>query len=112
MPIIAFPLLRARKALLEDELAIEQARECVARSIKILNESHSVTGPMPDMKARLEKLRTEAAECALIGDVATDPEKRGRFARLAETLSVSACDVESAVAAQCQTSAKEAGTPL
>ena len=31
---------------------------------------------MKDMQAQLEKLRTDAAECALIRDLATDPKKR------------------------------------
>ena len=41
---------------------------------------------MQDMKARLEKLRADAAECALIRDLATDPVKRELFARLAKHL--------------------------
>ena len=32
---------------------------------------------MKDMQVRLEKLRTDAAECALIRDLATDPKKAG-----------------------------------
>jgi hypothetical protein len=39
---------------------------------------------MQDMQAQLEKLRRDAAECALIRDLATDPKKRDLFARLAE----------------------------
>ncbi len=41
---------------------------------------------MQDMKAHLEKLRADAAECALIRDLATDPQKRALFTRLAEHL--------------------------
>ena len=41
---------------------------------------------MQDMKAHLEKLRSDAAECALIRDLATDPQKRELFTRLAEHL--------------------------
>ncbi len=43
---------------------------------------------MKDMQAQLEKLRTDAAECALIRDLATEPKKRDLFARLAEHLTV------------------------
>jgi hypothetical protein len=53
---------------------------------------------MKDMQARLEKLRTEAAECALIRDLATDPKKRDLFSRLADHLASLARDVEAAIA--------------
>ncbi|WFU44729.1 hypothetical protein QA640_21100 [Bradyrhizobium sp. CB82] len=53
---------------------------------------------MKDMRAHAEKLRTEAAECALIRDLATDPEKRELFRRLAEHLDVLASEVERALA--------------
>jgi hypothetical protein len=52
---------------------------------------------MKDMQAQLEKLRTDAAECALIRDLATDPKKRELFARLADHLSVLAAEVERAI---------------
>jgi hypothetical protein len=55
---------------------------------------------MQDMKAHLEKLRTDAAECALIRDLATDPEKRALFTRLAEHLGTLASEVETAIAAR------------
>ena len=51
------------------------------------------------MKAQLEKLRTDAAECALIRDLATDPQKRALFTRLAEHLGTLASKVEAAMAA-------------
>ena len=54
---------------------------------------------MQDMRAHLEKLRADAAECALIRDLATDPQKRELFTRLAEHLSVLAGEVEAAIAA-------------
>ncbi|UPK31341.1 hypothetical protein [Bradyrhizobium sp. 195] len=41
---------------------------------------------MKDMQAQAEKLRTDAAECALIRDLATEPHKRELFNRLAEHL--------------------------
>ncbi len=53
---------------------------------------------MQDMKAHLEKLRTDAAECALIRDLATDIRKRELFARLAEHLNLLAGEVEAAIA--------------
>jgi hypothetical protein len=55
---------------------------------------------MQDMKAHLEKLRTDAAECALIRDLATDPQKRALFTRLAEHLGHLASEVEAAIAAK------------
>lgn len=51
---------------------------------------------MQDMLARLEKLRTDAAECALIRDLATDPAKRALFDRLANHLTLLADQVETA----------------
>jgi hypothetical protein len=53
---------------------------------------------MQDMKARLEKLRTDAAECALIRDLATDPAKRAVFTRLSERLSELVNELEAAIA--------------
>jgi hypothetical protein len=51
------------------------------------------------MKAQVEKLRTDAAECALIRDLATEPHKRELFNRLAEHLNTLATEVENAVVA-------------
>jgi type IV pilus assembly protein PilB len=45
------------------------------------------------------KVRADAAECALIRDLATDPRKRELFTRLAEHLSILATEVEAAIAA-------------
>ena len=42
-----------------------------------------MASPMKDMEAQLEKLLTEASECALIASLATDKKKRDLFARLA-----------------------------
>ena len=55
---------------------------------------------MRDLKVHLDKLRADAAECALIRDLATDPQKRELFTRLAEHLSVLAQEVEAAIAAR------------
>jgi hypothetical protein len=49
---------------------------------------------MKDYKASMEKLRKEAAEYALIRDLATEPAKRQMFARLAEHLTALADQVE------------------
>ena len=38
---------------------------------------------MKDYQKQLEKLRSDAAECRLICDLATDPAKRDLFNRLA-----------------------------
>lgn len=46
----------------------------------------------------LEKLRTDAAECALIRDLATDVRKRELFSKLAEHLTALAEEAEKAVA--------------
>lgn len=53
---------------------------------------------MIDMRKQAEKLRTDAAECALIRDLATDPVKRELFSRLADHLNVLASEVERAIA--------------
>ena len=52
---------------------------------------------MQDMQAQFEKLSRDAAECALIRDLATDPKKRELFARLAEHLDVLASAVKQAM---------------
>lgn len=52
---------------------------------------------MHDYQARLEKLRTDAAECALIRDLATDVAKRQLFDRLANHLAILADQVEMAM---------------
>jgi hypothetical protein len=53
---------------------------------------------MEDLKARLEKLLTEAADCDLIGKLATDPNKRALFQKLATDLRGLARDVEAVIA--------------
>jgi hypothetical protein len=49
---------------------------------------------MKDYLAQVEKLRRDAAECALIRDLATDKAKREMFDRLASHLTVLADQVE------------------
>jgi hypothetical protein len=55
---------------------------------------------MLDMKAHLEKLRSDAADCAVISKRATDASKRELFATLSEHLNRLALEVERALAAQ------------
>jgi hypothetical protein len=42
---------------------------------------------MKDIETHLEKLRREAAECLVVSNLATDPEKKQLFARVAEHIS-------------------------
>jgi hypothetical protein len=57
----------------------------------------STAPPMKDYQAQLEKLRRDAAECALIRDLATDKAKREMFDRLASHLTVLGNQVEMAM---------------
>jgi len=52
---------------------------------------------MQDMKAHLEKLLTDAEECALISKLATDKVKQELFAKLAAHLRTLASEVERAI---------------
>lgn len=52
---------------------------------------------MKDYRASIEKLRKEAAETALIRDLATDPIKREMFDRLNRHLNALADEVERAM---------------
>ena len=52
---------------------------------------------MKDYQASIEKLRRDAAEAALIRDLATDRTKREMFARLHEHLNRLADEVEQAM---------------
>ncbi len=65
---------------------------------------------MLDMKVHLEKLRTDAAECALIRDLATDPAKRELFTRLADHLGTLAGEIEAAIAAKLGGEERATGT--
>jgi hypothetical protein len=51
-----------------------------------------------DLQARLEKLLTDAEDCALIGKLATDLSKRDLFNRLANDLRGMASDVQAMIA--------------
>ena len=52
---------------------------------------------MKDYQVHLEKLRTDAAECALVRDLATDHAKREMFDRLSRHLDQLADEVERAM---------------
>ena len=52
---------------------------------------------MKDYQASLEKLRTDAAEAALIRDLATDPTKREMYSKLNEHFSRLADEIETAM---------------
>lgn len=52
---------------------------------------------MKDFQASIEKLRKDAAEAALIRDLATDPIKREMFDKLANHLKRLADEVEQAM---------------
>jgi hypothetical protein len=55
---------------------------------------------MIDMQASLEKLRADAAEAALIRDLATDSVKRELFDRLSIDFATLAREVEKAIASR------------
>jgi hypothetical protein len=52
---------------------------------------------MRDYQLHLEKLRRDAAECALVRDLATDAAKRELFDRLTQHLNQLADEVERAM---------------
>lgn len=52
---------------------------------------------MQDMKAQLEKLRVQIAECEMIRDLATAQRKRDLFAKLAEHYKLLANEIEKAI---------------
>ena len=53
---------------------------------------------MQNLKARREKLLADAADCDLIGNLATDVAKRAAFRRRAEQFRAMADDIRSEVA--------------
>jgi hypothetical protein len=55
---------------------------------------------MKDMQRQLERLRDDAAECAVIAGLAETKEKQELFARLAEHLNMLADQVEQAISAE------------
>jgi hypothetical protein len=61
---------------------------------------------MKDYQAHLEKLRKDAAECALVRDLATESAKRDMFDRLSRHLDELADEVERATNASAQTNVR------
>jgi hypothetical protein len=55
---------------------------------------------MKDYQAHLEKLRKDAAECAIVRDLATDHAKRDMFDRLSRHLDQLADEIERVMNAQ------------
>ena len=55
---------------------------------------------MQDLKAKLEKLRSEADDCELIARLANDIHKRELFLRLAVDLRTMARDIKTVIAAR------------
>lgn len=55
---------------------------------------------MKDIRAHLEKLQVQTAECEMIRDLATDMKKRELFTRLAEHFRVLAAALQRALATQ------------
>ena len=53
---------------------------------------------MQDLKAHLEKLLRDAAECKLISDLSTDKDKQSLFARISEHYEMLAAEIERAIA--------------
>ena len=55
---------------------------------------------MEDLRAKLERLATEAEDCELIGRLATDLNKRALFKKLAVDLRAMANDIEAMISAR------------
>jgi hypothetical protein len=55
---------------------------------------------MKDMEEHFLKLRADANDCSNISKLATDPQKRDLFARLAQHLNVLASEIARAIAAK------------
>jgi hypothetical protein len=53
---------------------------------------------MQDFRAQREKFLTDAAECEMISNLATDKEKRDIFRKLADDLRKMVADLEAAMA--------------
>jgi hypothetical protein len=55
---------------------------------------------MKDLQAKLESLLAEAQDCDLIGNLATDPDKRATFRRMAAQLREVAEQLKADIAAR------------
>jgi Asp-tRNA(Asn)/Glu-tRNA(Gln) amidotransferase C subunit len=67
---------------------------------------------MKDIQTQLEKLRREAAECLVLSNLATDPEKRELFTRVAEHITGLASAVQNEVAIEPANVIGAATTPV
>ncbi len=57
---------------------------------------------MEDLKSKLDRLRCEAVDCEMIGNLATDKAKRDLFRKLASDLRMMALDIETLIAVKSQ----------
>lgn len=85
------------------EAVIKIARAAARKRNAIAHHVWAYSDDLPealvrDMRASLEKLRSDAAEAALIRHLATDTNKRGLFTRLAAHLGVLVSEIEAAIA--------------
>jgi hypothetical protein len=64
----------------------------------LLDEAQASGRAMKDMRAQLEMLRTEAANCSQMARLATDTAKRELFTKLAQHYGVLAAEVQKAIA--------------
>ena len=78
------------------------------RTLAVRFTAGSAAAAMKDMPGRPEKLRADAAECALIRDFATDKETRG-FHEAGDHLTVLASEVETRNRGQCEAHLMKAG---
>ena len=69
-------------------------------AVSVSRMGHLTGYSMKELLASLEKLQADAAECALIRDLATDREKRELYARLAENFRILASEVELVITAR------------
>jgi hypothetical protein len=70
--------------------------QCRRRAAHMLRKS--ARPGVEDLQARLEKLLTDAEDCAVIGKLATEQKKRELFNRLATDLRSMARDLEAVFA--------------
>ena len=57
---------------------------------------------MEDLKSKLDRLRCEAVDCEMIGNLATDKAKRDLVRKLASDLRMMALDIETLIAVKSQ----------
>jgi hypothetical protein len=67
---------------------------------QVKSQSAGTGRTVQDLKAKLEKLRSEADDCELIARLANDIHKRELFLRLAVDLRTMARDIETVIAAR------------